>query len=168
MRFCSDSHANPLPLSETVLCKFVSHLADESLQHRTIKTYLSGLRFMQIKAGFRDPFQSQMPRLDYVLKGVKRVQAKSGGGGRERLPITPAILRKLKYMWSAATADPDTKLIWAACCPCFFAFLRAGEMTTPDEGGYDPSVHLSYKDTIDDPRRPSLIRVSIRIRFAKE
>ena len=146
-----------------MLCKFVAFLADESLQHRTIKTYLSGLRFFQIRSGLADPFQSPMPRLDYVLKGVKRVQAESGRGNRERLPITPAILRKLKEVWSESAGDPDTKLIWAACCLCFFAFLRAGEMTTPDEGGYDPGVHLSYGDVaLDDPRQPSFVRISIK------
>lgn len=104
-----------------------------------------------------------MPWLDYVLKGVQCMQTKSGRGGRERLPITPAILHKLKEMWSESPAGPDTKLIWAACCLCFFVSLKAGEMTTLDEGGYDPSVHLSYKDiAIDDRWQPSLIRVSIR------
>ena len=89
MKFCSSSNVNPLPLCESVLCKFVSYLADESLQHRTIKTYLSGLRFFQIKAGLSDPFQAPTPRLDYVLKGVRRVQAKLGKGNRVRLHITP-------------------------------------------------------------------------------
>ena len=62
------------------LCLWVNHalcivytLAHESLQHRTIKTYLSGLRFFQSEAGLGDPFQSHMPRLDYVLKGVNPV-----------------------------------------------------------------------------------------------
>lgn len=84
------------------------------------------------------------------------------------LPNYPDILCKLKEVWSESVDDPDTKLIWAVCCFGFFVFLRAGEMTTLDEGGYNPSVHLSYKDiVIDDPRQPSFIRVSINILFTR-
>ena len=36
-------------MSENVLCSFVSQLADEGLKFRSIKTYLSGIRFYQIK-----------------------------------------------------------------------------------------------------------------------
>ena len=48
--------------------------------------------------------------------------------------------------------------------PLFFpAFLRAGEMTTPDEGGYDPAVHLSFGDVvIDDPLQPSFVRLTLK------
>lgn len=118
LRFCSSNNVNPLPMSESVLCSFVAYLPDESLKHRTIKTYLSSLRYFQIRAGLVNPFEGSMPRLDYVLKGVKRVQARNERGSRERLPITPVILRKLKEVWSASANDPDTKLIWAACCLC--------------------------------------------------
>ena len=36
-------------------------------------------------------------------------------------------------------------------------------MTTPDEGGYDPAVHLSFGDVaIDDPRQPSFVRLTLK------
>ena len=94
---------------------------------------------------------------------MKRVQAKLGKGNRVRLPITPGILRKLKRVWSYSAEDPDTKRIWAACCLWFFAFLRAEEMTTPDEGGYDAGVHLSFGDiALDNLQKPSFVQVSIK------
>ena len=163
LSFCTKLQCLPLPLTESTLCKFVSYLADEPFQFRTIKMYLSGLRFFQIKSGHGDPFSAIMPRLDYVLKGVKRVQATMEGNRRERLPITPDILRKLKGIWASTSSDPDSKLIWAACCLCFFAFLRVGEMTTPDAKSYDPGVHLCLSDVaVDSARNPSFVRISIK------
>ena len=136
LRFCDSCHVTPLPVSEDVLCKYVSHLADSDLKHRTIKTYLSGGRYYQIRSGFPDPFQSShMPRLDYTLRGVKRVQAQKGGTRRSRLPITPSLLRLMKGVW-APSAGRDEKMIWAACCLAFFGFLRIREMTVPDGSGF--------------------------------
>lgn len=77
-----------------MLCGFAAHLADAGLKHRSIKTYLSGVCFFQIKRGFADPFLGvQLPRLEYVLRGIKKNEAKRGSGSRERLPITPVILK---------------------------------------------------------------------------
>ena len=163
LRFCQLGGVTPLPVNESSLCKFVSYLADEKLKHCTIKTYLSGVRF-QIRSGLLDLFHgSHMPRLEYIMKGVKRVEAQSGGKPRLRLPITPPLLRLMKGVWSASAASHDTKLIWVACCLGFFWFLQAGEMTTPDNGSYDPSVHLGFGDVaVDNPRCPSFLRVTIK------
>ena len=104
-----------------------------------------------------------MPRLDYVMKGIKRVQATSGRSSRVRLPITPAILIKLKNVWTESAGDLGTKLIWAACCLCFFAFPRVGKMTIPDAQSYDPGAHLCYADVaIDNTRNPKLLRIRIK------
>ena len=48
----------PVPASEDVLVLFVSQLAKDGLKHRTIKAYLSAIRFLHIAEGRGDPFLS--------------------------------------------------------------------------------------------------------------
>ena len=50
-------------------------LAQQDLKQRTIKSYLSRLRFMQIREGLGNPGLPNMPQLEYVLNGIKRKQA---------------------------------------------------------------------------------------------
>ena len=99
LKFCNQLGSKPLPLNERTLCAFVSHLALEGLKHKSIKVYLSAIRHLQIAEGLPDPYQGTLPRLEYVLKGIKRTQAEEGKGSRERLPITMEIMRKLKQVW---------------------------------------------------------------------
>ena len=82
------------------------------------KCYLSAVRFFHISAGHGDPFgPGAFPRLQYVLRGVKRVPKPPA---RPRLPITPQILRGLKSQWSPLAADQDYVMLWAACCIGFW------------------------------------------------
>ena len=164
LQFCRMYTVLPVPVTEQVLCRFVSYLASQGLKHRTIKVYLSGIRYFQIKRGQADVFRdAQTARLEYVLRGVKRHESEQGTRSRPRLPITPEILRRLKATWSPTGGDVDTKMMWAACCLGFFAFLRAGEMTVPSDAEYDPGVLLSIRDVaLDSSLQPSLIRVTIK------
>ena len=119
LKFCQEGGFTPLPFSQSLLCSYVSYLADQDLKHGTIKVYLSAVRQLQIAAGLPDPFAGvAWPRLDQVMRGIKKVEAEKGCDKRERLPISPLILTKLKEVWSPSQDSYDTKMIWAACCLC--------------------------------------------------
>ncbi len=66
------------PLQEEILCKYVSYLSLQPLEHCTIKLYLSVWRIGQSQQGLGNPFQAQdMPLLQYVLAGIKHSQTHS-------------------------------------------------------------------------------------------
>lgn len=163
LRFCQDASFQPLPISEHTLCMFAAHLAREGLTHQTIKMYLSAVRHYHIMAGQGDPFMgSAFPLLQYVLRGIKRSPAHPPR--QLRLPITPAILRSLKAVWSPrAELDPDYIMLWAACCLGFFGFMRTGEFTVSSADGYDASASLCTRDiSVDSRDNPSMVRVVLR------
>ena len=147
-----------------MLCAFVSYLANHNLKNSTLKVYLSATRQLQLAVGLSDPFAgTAFPQLHQVLRGIKRAEAEKGVGKKQRLPITPVLLKKLWEVWSQHGQEFNTKMLWAACCLCFFAFLRAGEMKVPSDSEYDESVHLSVRDVaVDDPTHPSIIQIRIK------
>lgn len=155
---------DPLPAEEHKLCMYVVQLAHSGLRHQTIKSYLSAIRNLQIQHGGGDPFLASMPKLDQVVKGIKSHQAKEGPqSSRTRLPITPAVLKKIKGVLNQQPSDFNNIMIWAACCLCYFGFLRSGEVCVPSREGYDAGAHLSYGDiAIDSRSKPTLLAVTIK------
>ena len=70
---------NPFPISEIVLCYFVSFLGGAWLVPSTIRTYLAAVRHMQIRLGFPEAREvSSLPLLKLVQAGVARVRAVDG------------------------------------------------------------------------------------------
>ena len=162
LKFCDRFSFIPLSTSEHRLCLFVSHLAEEGLSHKTIKSYLSAVRHLQIQAGLGDPFTATLPQLAYVLKGIRRQQ-----GPRlkvdKRLPITPAELRILKDVWAKRSPFYDAAMLWAAVCTGFFGFMRAREFTVSSVAAFDASVHLAPQDvSIDSHVTPSVVRIHLK------
>ena len=166
MGICSAAGHTPVPADEDTLCHFAATLAVEGLRHRTIKSYMAGVRHLHISEGHGDPFSAGLHRLHYVLRGVKRAEGMSGVAKRERRPITPDLLHKIKVVWDPRAHEDDVVMLWAACCLAYFGFMRVGELTVPSDDGYDASCHLSWGDvTVDDPTRPS--RMEVRIKASK-
>ena len=161
--FCQRSAACAYPTSEHTLCQFASFLGHQHLKYQTIKSYLSGVRYFHIMLSHADPFIHDMPRLHYVLRGIKCEEAKNGSSKQQRLPITPNILLQVHTVLIRDPKNFDNIMLWAASLLCFFGFLRSGEITIPAATAYDPTVHLNFADiAVNNPSDPSIIQVKIK------
>ena len=61
------------------------------------------------------------------------------------------------------SSQPDKIMLWAACCTCFFGFLKSGEVTVPSQKDYDSEAHLSEGDVaLDSLSSPTVVRVHIK------
>ena len=121
---------------------------------------MSAIRFLQISYGLPDPSLSSVPRLEYVLKGVRR--GLPAHSRPKRLPITPYILRIIHRGWSQDPMDHDKVMLWAACCLAFFGFLRCGEFTCPCLGAYSPTMLSPTDIRVDSHVNPQCLAVHLR------
>ena len=161
--FCESFGLIPFPASESILCYYVACLGQQGLAHSSIKTYLSGVRQLQIAHGFQDFNFDSLPRLRQIIKGVQGDQARKGRNPRPRLPITPSILRKIKAVWLSKGVSADRLMLWAASTTAFFGFCRSGEVTVSSESSYDPQTHLSYSDlAVDQSSDPSMVSIVLK------
>ena len=162
LSFCQRTNIIPFPTSIHVLCSFVAVLGSQGLKHQSVKKYLSAIRHAQISAGFPDPFKNtDLSKLEFILKDLKRQQAYQGTPSKTCLPVTPDILGRLKRLWDSRASDPEIAMLWATCTLGVFGFLQCGEFICPSGQTYDPSCHLSLSDiAIDSTSNPRLMRVT--------
>ena len=151
LQFCTSFHllhpsGSPYPASESTLELFASYLSS-SLTHQTIKCYLAAVRSLHIERGLPDPL-SNAPRLELVLRGIKRSQAARCPAKSARLPVTRATLLTIRASLNLSAPDDCTpRTAW-------FGFLRVSEFTCP-ASGFDPATHLSVQDlAVDDHQLP--------------
>ena len=161
VKFCGLYNiSNPLPVSQSVLCSYISHLANSGLAYGTIRTYLAAIRYLQISRDLPEPRAEPMPKLALVQRGIQRLKPQSAS--KPRLPITPAILRQLKALWTGQATDFNIIMLWAACCTAFFGFFRMGELTSPTVTSQGPVDCVSVGDVaVDDHNNPSLVRIHL-------
>ena len=160
-RFCSEHQLPPFPFTEHLACLFIAHLAQKGLRPQSISAYLSGIRHLQITIGETTSQRSQWPRLQYVLRGIKR--SGSGLPHRVRLPITSHLMSRIHqslFPPNCSNIPFNTRLIWAACCLGFFGFLRCGEFTLSHPSDQPPI--LSTGVVVDSYSCPTTLALFLR------
>ena len=162
LAFCSQFNLHPLPLSQSSVVSFVVYLAETGVSYASLRTYLSGIRFLQISNGLADPCLSAYPMLEYVIRGIRR--SPKTPSRPPRLPITPDILQLLFASWSRTPRDDnyDTTMLWAACCVGFFGFMRAGEFTCSSLQAFDHSKLCPQDIAVDSHHNPTMVTIHLR------
>ena len=71
----------------------------------------------------------------------------------------------MKEVWFPSKSELlyDSLMLWTAATTAFFSFCRSGEITTPSEKKYDPSVQLSLSDnSTDNAKCPSMLSIKLK------
>ena len=130
---------------------------DDSIQHSSIKVYLSAVRSLHIEQGFPDPLLNCL-RLRQVMRGIKCSQ---GSSEAHRLPVTDSIM--LIIWQSLDVSSHDDCMFWAACTLGYFGFLHSAEFTVPNLASFTLAIHLSVADlAVDSSSSPTCLRVRIK------
>ena len=97
VQFCHNINQSCI---QTLLCLYVSHLANDNVSASSIKVIFIRDPLPPDLRGYQDPHIGDMPRLSQVLRGKKKkkkkkkkiAQSRQGPGSCPRLPITSTIL----------------------------------------------------------------------------
>ena len=133
--FCSLYRLSIFPISENKLIYFTAYLS-HTISYQSIKSYLSGIRFMAITAGHPIDLHG-MDQLYYIIRGIRRTQP-SFRVRALRQPISISNLYQIQeYIFSlSATPNHDKRLLWSATLLAFFGLLRSSEYVSPTHNRY--------------------------------
>ena len=147
------------PLNEEVLCLYATNLA-ESVSFKTLKLYLSAVKFQNIELGF-----SKMTQLQLTLRGTKRTLG-AHGSRKPHIPISIVTMRLLKrYIFRSKPTNHNKLIFWSVCILAFFGFLRSSEYVSTSTSNYSKDrtllhvlikkgrIHLTIKASKTDPFR---------------
>ena len=142
--FCYHSKLRYVPVSQEVLLLYCSYLS-RRMGYKCIKSYLSGIRFNFIIRN-RIFDLSNMHKLYYMLRGIRRVQG-SSHSRPARSPISTTHLVLIhNLLYSGSYSVYERRLYWSASTLAFFGLLRVSEYSCPTIRTFSSEVNLLFSD----------------------
>lgn len=124
--FCTAYELDPFDASEAQMCCFLAwmYLHPSIKAFSTYNKYLTGVASTFIESGLPDPSKNR-PILTKCKRGLRRLV---GTARKERLPVTIALLRRLRKHWSLSTTNGRNsyRMAIVAVNGCF----RLGELAS--------------------------------------
>ena len=116
LAFCNMMGYCAVPASTHTICRYAALLA-RSLSYNSVIQYMNIIRIMHLEAGFKNPLTDNF-QLKCTLQGFRRTL---GDPVSPKLPMTPAILRKIVTHLDLATSQDAG--IWGAALLMFYGML---------------------------------------------
>lgn len=138
------------PLNEEKILIFIAWMIARNLSASTMESYMAGVRQTHLANGVCLPIL-RTPIVKQILEGKKHEDAMARKLGVKpiRLPVTPDVLKLLKYEIKTSSLAPETKLLlWTVATMAFAGAFRIHELLARVEGTFDPSFTLLSKDVV--------------------
>lgn len=131
-----------MPASDRLLCEFLVWKS-RTVDPKNLKTHMSGVRFFHERLGHAwRPVQERFA-VHRCLMGLKRLCVRPV---RRKLPITPALLLRMRRCVTIDWAHPAMVVVWAAMLVAFFCFLRKDNFTVKKADAFNTRMHLTRGD----------------------
>ena len=116
-----------------------------TLQPRTIQVYIAAVSYLHHTHGYTSP-ASNNPVIKLLIQGIERSMP-AAHLKPKRQPTTNKMLgQMLSHLDRDHRTTHDRLLLRAAITLGFFGLLRVGELTVPNQHGFNPYLHLTAKD----------------------
>ena len=131
-----------LPVSDELLSLYLQWRS-LTVDPKNLKSKLSTIRYLHERLGYTWRPVTERFRVHRCLMGLKRLCCTPV---QHTLPITPAILARMRRCKTINWENPYMVVIWAAMLVAFFCFLRKDNFTVQKRNAYNYRQHLARGD----------------------
>jgi len=133
-----------LPASDTVLCLYLQWQS-LTVDPKNLKTKLSAIRYLHERLGYVWVPPSERFMVHRCIMGLKRLCLTPV---KRKLPITPALLMRMRKCPDIDWSEPVMVVIWGAMLIAFFCFLRKDNFTVDKIDAFNSRRHLCRGDVV--------------------